>query len=137
MKVLRFRYYKILFMAQYTCWRDFSNIINIMPNSRSSHSPAFIRITVIRTSRPELFCKKGALRNSTKLTGKHLYQSFFFKIKLQAWVKFKWRKSLCLVTLSLKNRFSTEHLQMTASEIRFTAIKNFSPNVLSLIQNQS
>ena len=148
-------------MAQHTCWRDFSNIIKILPNSRSSHSPAFIRITVTRTSCPELFCKKGALRNSTKLTGKHLCQSLFFKTKLQAWVKFKWRKSLslfkkvsrlygcsstkketpswifsCEFVKSLKNRFSTDHLQMTASEMRFTAIKNFFTNVLGLIQNQ-
>ena len=28
-----------------------------------------------RTSRPEVFCKKGVLRNFTKSTGKHLYQS--------------------------------------------------------------
>ena len=29
-------------------------------------------------SRPEVFCKKGALRNFTKFTGKHLCQSLFF-----------------------------------------------------------
>ena len=29
-----------------------------------------------RSSHPELFCKKGALRNFTKFTGKHLCQSF-------------------------------------------------------------
>ena len=31
-----------------------------------------------RTSRPEVFCKKGVLRNFTKFTGKHLCQSLFF-----------------------------------------------------------
>ena len=31
-----------------------------------------------RSSRPEVFCKKGVLRNFAKLTGKHLYQSLFF-----------------------------------------------------------
>ena len=30
-----------------------------------------------RSSRPEVFCKKGALRNFTKFTGKHLCQSLF------------------------------------------------------------
>ena len=29
--------------------------------------------------RPGVFCKKGALRNFTKFTGKHLCQSLFFK----------------------------------------------------------
>ena len=34
--------------------------------------------TKIRSSRPEVFCKKGVLRNFTKFTGKHLCQSLFF-----------------------------------------------------------
>ena len=29
-------------------------------------------------SRPEMFCKKGVLRNFTKFTGEHLCQSLFF-----------------------------------------------------------
>ena len=33
---------------------------------------------VFRSSRPEVFCKKGALRNFAKFTGKHLRQSLFF-----------------------------------------------------------
>ena len=32
----------------------------------------------VRSSRPELFCKKGILRNFTKFIGKHLPQSLFF-----------------------------------------------------------
>ena len=31
-----------------------------------------------RGSRPEVFCKKGVLRNFAKFTGKHLCQSLFF-----------------------------------------------------------
>ena len=31
-----------------------------------------------RSSRPDVFCKKGVLRNFTKFTGKHLCQSLFF-----------------------------------------------------------
>ena len=31
-----------------------------------------------RSSRPELFCKKGALKNFAKFTGKHLCKSLFF-----------------------------------------------------------
>ena len=31
-----------------------------------------------RSSRPEVFYKKGVLRNFTKFTGKHLRQSLFF-----------------------------------------------------------
>ena len=32
----------------------------------------------LRSSRPELFCKKGDLKNFTKFTGKNLCQSLFF-----------------------------------------------------------
>ena len=32
-----------------------------------------------RSSLQEVFCKKGALKNFAKLTGKHLCQSLFFK----------------------------------------------------------
>ena len=31
-----------------------------------------------RSSRPEVFCKRGVLENFTKFTGKHLCQSLFF-----------------------------------------------------------
>ena len=34
--------------------------------------------TKIRSSRPEVFCEKGVLRNFAKFTGKHLCQSLFF-----------------------------------------------------------
>ena len=35
-------------------------------------------MTKIRSSRPEVFCKKGVLKNFTKFTGKHLCQNLFF-----------------------------------------------------------
>ena len=38
-----------------------------------------------KSSRPEVFCKKGVLRNFTKFKGKHLRQSLFFnKVSGQA-----------------------------------------------------
>ena len=36
------------------------------------------KIREFRSSRPEVFCKKGALRNFAKFTEKHLCQSIFF-----------------------------------------------------------
>ena len=35
-------------------------------------------ITNNRSSHPQVFCKKGVLKNSTKFTGKYLCQRFFF-----------------------------------------------------------
>ena len=40
-----------------------------------------VTISTYRSSRPEVFCKKGVLGNFTKFTGKHLCQRFFFKKK--------------------------------------------------------
>ena len=33
--------------------------------------------TICKSSRPEVFCKKGVLRNFAKFTGKHLCQNLF------------------------------------------------------------
>ena len=33
---------------------------------------------IFRSSRPDVFCEKGVLRNFTKFTAKHLCQSLFF-----------------------------------------------------------
>ena len=53
-----------------------------------------------RSSRPEVFCKKGVLRNFTKSTGKHLCQRLFFnKVAGLNFVKF------------LRTLFFTEHLR--------------------------
>ena len=38
----------------------------------------FISRVKCRSSRPEVFCKNGVLRNFVKLTRKHLCQSLFF-----------------------------------------------------------
>ena len=51
-------------------WRLFERLIN-----------NFQSLTIFsknRSSRPEVFCKKGVLRNFVKLTGKHLCQSLFY-----------------------------------------------------------
>ena len=40
---------------------------------------------IFRSSRPEVFCKKGVLRNFAKFTGKHLCQSLFQSCRSHAW----------------------------------------------------
>ena len=51
-------------------------------NTNTSSFDTFIRCLfkkpLIRSSRPEVFCKKFVLRNFAKFTEKHLYQSLFF-----------------------------------------------------------
>ena len=44
-------------------------------------SPIFLLFgswSLVRSSHPEVLCRKGALRNFAKFTGKHLSQSLFF-----------------------------------------------------------
>ena len=38
----------------------------------------FYILCSLRSSRPEVFCRKSVLRNFAKFTGKHLCQSFLF-----------------------------------------------------------
>ena len=51
----------------------------------------------IRSSCPEVFCKKGVLRNFAKFTGKHLCQSLFFN-------KFAGLRSTTLLKKRLSHR---------------------------------
>ena len=68
---------------------------------------------------PEVFCKKGVLRNFAKFTGKHMCQSLFFKKILGQVCNFVKKETLaqvlscefCKVT---KNTFFTEPLPATA-----------------------
>ena len=46
----------------------------------------FISHNLYRGSRPEVFCKKGVLRNFAKFTGKHQCQSLFFNKVAGLWL---------------------------------------------------
>ena len=63
--VCSFPQYFILRCCIMICREDFKTLSNIYKSTRS-----------------EVFCKKGVLRNLTKFTGKHLCQSLFFKHKI-------------------------------------------------------
>ena len=66
---------------------------------------------IFKSSRPEMFCKKDALKNLAKFTGKHLCQSLFFKKETLAQVFF------CEFCEIFKNTFFTEYLWATASVV--------------------
>ena len=64
----------------------------------------FIIPAINRSSRLEVLCKKGVLRNFTKFTRKHLYQSLFFN-RL-------WHRCFPVnFTKFLRTLFLTEHLR--------------------------
>ena len=67
----------------------------------------------LRSSRPDVSCKKGILRNFAKFSGKHLRQNlFFFKKETLAQV---FSCEFCKIS---ENTFFTEHLSATAFVLR-------------------
>ena len=81
-----------------------------------------------RSSRLDVFCKKGVLRNLAKFTGKNLYQSFFFNkvavlrpaTLLKKTLAYVFSCEFCEIS---KNTFSYRTPTMAASrEIQLTPI---------------
>ena len=57
-------------------------LCNLIRTPRNCFFGFFSRVS--RSSRPDVFCKKGVVRNFSQFTGKHLCQSLFL-IKFHAW----------------------------------------------------
>ena len=73
-----------------------------------------------RSSRSEVFCKKGVFKNVTKFTRKHLYQRFFFNkvAGFQPATLFKEtlvQMFFCEFCDNFKSTFFVEHLWMATS----------------------
>ena len=73
--------------------------------------------TILRSSRPDVFCKKAVLKNFTKFTGKHLCLSVFFNNKVAGLgpatlsKKRLWHRCFSVNFVKfLKNSFLTKHL---------------------------
>ena len=65
----------------------------------------------IRSSRPEVFCKKDVLSNFTKFTGKHLYQSLLFNRPATLLKKRLWHRRFPVNFVKfLRTPFYIEHL---------------------------
>ena len=90
---------------------------------------------ISRSTRPDIFCKKGVLRNFTKFTVKHLCQSLFFnKVAVEVACNFTKKETLvqvfsCEFCKISKNTFFTEHwwlLQyMRIHDLIFRSIRQY------------
>ena len=50
-----------------------------MPPGNRKRQKVYTRLGLFyRSSRPDVFCKDGVLRNFAKFTGKHLFQNLYF-----------------------------------------------------------
>ena len=77
-----------------------------------SISNNFGMLSSIRSSRPEVFCKKDVLRNFVKFTRKYLWKSLFFN-KVAGWglqLYFKKRLWHRCFPVNLQNFYLLEHL---------------------------
>ena len=90
---------------------------------------------ISRSTRPDIFCKKGVLRNFTKFTVKHLCQCLFFnKVAVEVACNFTKKETLvqvfsCEFCKISKNTFFTEHwwlLQyMRIHDLIFRSIRQY------------
>ena len=105
-------------------FRSFSARFVCLADELTSPSHCYLLLVqsrMVRSSHPEVFYRKGALRNFAKFTGKHLSQSLFFtKICRSEACNFIKNETLaqtfsCEFCEISKNTFFTEHLQATAS----------------------
>ena len=63
-----------------------------------SRSMVVVLRSAVKSSHPEVFCKKRVLRNFAKFSGKHLWQSLFFEVGLSPSKKIV----ICLIKSPLK-----------------------------------
>ena len=73
----------------------------------------FSSILIIkRSSRPDVFCKKGVLKNFSKFTGKHLCQSLFSNKVTDLWHWWLWHRCFPVnFEKFLRAHFFIEHLR--------------------------
>ena len=96
------------------CFNEFSRA-----SWNSNKVPIFYR-----SSRPEVFYKKGVLRNLANFTGKHLCQTFFFNKVAGDGLQLYWKKTLgqafsCEICEISKNAFFYRIPPAAASVFRF------------------
>ena len=68
-----------VFFLQRKSTRHFKDLARTERGKNSQSENRILRIINCRSSHPEMFCKKGVLRNFAKFTGKHVCQNLFFK----------------------------------------------------------
>ena len=91
----------------------------------------FISHNLYRSSHPEVFCKKGVLRNFAKFTGKHLCQSLSFNKVAGLWLLMRLVRLKAVICFSMhKNLFKRLSLYL------FFFIRPFvSISILNFIAN--
>ena len=76
-KSAQYYYRAFIFINDRRIFRKYVNTKQIKSTQQTNLQSVYI--SSFRSSRPEVFCKKGVLRNFAKFTGKHLLQALIKK----------------------------------------------------------
>ena len=108
-------------------------LVSYLYSARTKLRPKILRNPMvhlhIRSSRPEMFCKKEVLRNFPKFTRKHLRQSLFFN-RVAGFAK----RDSCEFCKFLRTPFLTENLRWLLLYMYWVNTKNSWPNVLNIFK---
>ena len=92
-------------MSNFTVLSVYSLFLNFYCNEYLKKITCSRLLKIYRSSRPEVFCEKGVLRNIAKFTGKHLYQSFYLNKVATLWKRDSGTGVLCEFWEISKNTF--------------------------------
>ena len=92
-------------MSNFTVLSVYSLFLNFYCNEYLKKITCSRLLKIYRSSRPEVFCEKGVLRNIAKFTGKHLYQSFYLNKVATLWKRDSGTGVLCEFCEISKNTF--------------------------------
>ena len=88
-------------------------VLHLDATQRKAYCLLLFLVTLFRNSHPEVFYKKGVLRNFAKFTGKYLCQILFFRLKPATLLKKRlWRRCFPVnFAKFLRPPFLKEHLR--------------------------
>ena len=68
----------VVFEKHLKTTKVFTKLSKLLQIARQNNQNIHQLRLIYRSSRPEVFCEKGVLRNFAKFTGQHLCQSLFY-----------------------------------------------------------
>ena len=99
-----------------------SSVRNMVPPKCFLHNMAppkcFLHnLAIARSSRLEVFCKKDVLKNTAKITGKHICQSLFFSKVAGLRLTTLSKKRLCSLAQVFHNAFQCKALSFSVRNL--------------------
>ena len=127
---------EIVITSYYQITEVFESVLSIQQHARNVTGwPGSKHDIQIQKHPPEVFCKKGVLRNFAKFTGKTLCHNLFLNKVAGLRPATLLKRRLWHRRFPVKNTFFTEHLRTTASadwKVKCTLLLKLNRNFLHL-----